>query len=65
MLIILQNLRKDTLLFRELERVDSDVVRPGILRESRSEEMVGAVQAFTVAGQSGPLHQRRHSWKRK
>lgn len=59
------NLRKDTILFRQLERIDTDVLRPGILREPRSEKMVGAIQTFTVARQSGPLHQRCHSWKRR
>lgn len=61
----LQNFRKDPLLFRQFQRIHTHVIRFGILCEPCCEKVVGAIQALALARQSGPLHQRRHSWKCK
>ncbi|KAG8038315.1 hypothetical protein G9C98_006642 [Cotesia typhae] len=60
-----RDIRKGTLLFRQLERINPYVLCPGILRESRCQTMVGPIQTSSLAGQPGSLYQCRHSWKRK
>lgn len=40
---LLQNLRKDQVLLWKLQRIDTDVIRAGILRESGREAMVGTI----------------------
>lgn len=62
---LLQNLRKDPILLRKFQRIDTDVVRAGILREPGRETMVGAVQIVTLAGQLGTFYQRSYTWQRK
>ena len=62
---LLQDLRENQILLRELERIDTHVVRAGVLRESGGEAMVGAVQIIALARQLSSVYQRSNSWKRE
>lgn len=59
----MQDIREGASVFRRAEREHSDVVRAGILRESRGEALVGAVQAAAVAWHAGALHLGGYSWR--